>query len=227
MSRQLRLDLTREPERSRDSFIVSTCNADAVALLDRPDRWHGGALALVGPEGSGKTHLALDWARRNDAVVQDTTATGHEDAVRISGGRAVLWDDADHGGGGEETLFHLINMAARGGPLLITGRRPPREWPAALPDLRSRLNAMTVAELGEPDDAVMAGLLHKFFRERSIRPSDDVLPYLLSRIPRSAPAAYDAVRRLDEAADEGRRAVTRVLAGQVLEPADLFAEDDD
>lgn len=223
---QLRLDLTREPERSRRSFIVSACNADAVTLLDSPERWNGGALALVGPEGSGKSHLALDWAARNDAVVCDAANNGAA-PLRLDAAHALLWDDADSAVGGEETMFHLINMAARGGALLITGRTPPRGWPVSLPDLRSRLNAMTVAELREPDDVVMAGLLDKFFRERNIRPADDVLPYLLSRIPRSGPAAYETVRRLDEAADAGRRAVTRVLASQVLEPADLFTADDD
>lgn len=197
----------------------------AVSVLDRPDLWNGGALALVGPEGSGKTHLARDWAGRCGAIVFDSRKPLPPQLSRAAG-RPVLWDDADRGLA-DEALFHLINAtAAGGGRLLLTGRSPPHDWPASLPDLRSRLNALTVAELPEPDDAVMTGLLTKFFRERNIRPTDEVLPYLVRRIERSAIAARDLVERLDAVADEEGRAVTRPLARRVLEP-ELPLEDED
>src|SRR5690606_28096546 len=89
--------------------------------------------------------------------------------------------------------------------------------PAALPDLRSRLNALPVALLGEPDDAVLQALLARFFQERHIRPSDDLLPYLVRRIERSVAAAREIVARLDEAAGEQNRAISKALARQLLE----------
>lgn len=225
MSRQLRLDLAQAPDHARESFVVSDCNAAAVALLDAPERWHGGVLALVGPAGSGKTHLADAWAERQRAFAYDPAAPFAPQAARAEAG-PVLWEDADRTAGQEEALFHLINIAGRGGRLLLTGRTPPRDWPVALPDLRSRLNALTVAELGAPDQAVMGGVLTKLFRERNIRPTPEVLPYLLLRIERSVPAARELVRRLDEFADAEGRAVTRALAARVLEP-DLFDTDHD
>ena len=86
-----------------------------------------------------------------------------------------------------------------------------------LPDLRSRLNALPVAELPPPDDAILKGVLEKFFRERNIRPTDDLIPYLLRRIERSIPRARDVVDQLDEAAGAEHRAVSRALARQILE----------
>jgi chromosomal replication initiation ATPase DnaA len=83
--------------------------------------------------------------------------------------------------------------------------------------LRSRLNALAVAELGEPDDAVLAGVLEKLFRVRNIRPADDLLPYLVKRMERSVPRAREIVARLDEVADEERRAVSRALARRILD----------
>lgn len=226
MPRQLRLDLKREPDFRRDAFVMSEGASRAVSVLDRPDLWNGGALALVGPEGSGKTHLAHDWAARCGALVFEPRRALSPQLSRAAG-RPVLWDDADRGWS-DEALFHLINAtAAGGGRLLLTGRSPPRDWPAALPDLRSRLNALTVAELPEPDDAVMTGLLTKFFREKNIRPAEDVLPYLVRRIERSATAARDLVERLDAAADEEGRAVTRPLARRVLEPELPFDDTDE
>lgn len=111
-----------------------------------------------------------------------------------------------------------MNMAEHGGGgLLLTGRSPPSSWPAALPDLRSRLNALTVAQIAEPDDAILEKILRKFFRERNIKPAEDVFPYLLRRMERSAPKALEMVRRLDEAADAEGRSVSRSLARQILE----------
>ena len=210
----MRLDLRSAPDHRRDGFAASAETRAVLALLDAPERWPGGVLALVGPEGCGKTHLARDWAMRRGAAV---AGLGTSASLASPGGSAV-WDGADRAAD-EEELFHRINHAAAGGgPLLLTGRTPPVEWPVRLPDLRSRLNAVLVAALPEPDDAVLAAILLNLFREKHIRPTEDVIPYLLRRIPRSAVAARTAVERLDEAAAAQGREITRVLASQVMEP---------
>jgi chromosomal replication initiation ATPase DnaA len=212
--RQLRLQLHRAPDFAREAFIVSRTNADAVRALDAWPKWHGGVLALVGPAGSGKTHLAETWRSRVGAAVLEPDASLAD--LQGRRGRPILVEDAD--GSDPETLFHLINMAAEpGGGLLLTARSAPSSWPSPLPDLRSRLNALQVAELGPPDDEVLEGVLRKLFRERNIRPAEDVFPYLVRRMERSAPVALAIVEKLDEAADVEGRPVSRALARQVLE----------
>ena len=192
--------------------------------LDVWPAWHGGVLTLVGPAGSGKTHLAQVWRSETGAVELEPDAPASD--LRELSGRPIMIENADRTDG--ETLFHLINMAAqpRAG-LLLTARTTPLQWPASLPDLRSRLNALPVAELGPPDDELLEGVLQKFFRERLIRPSDDIFPYLVRRMERSVPVAMALVERLDEASDAEQRPVSRALARQILEEddesADLFA----
>jgi chromosomal replication initiation ATPase DnaA len=200
----------------REDFIVSTSNAEAVRAVDAWPHWHAGCLALVGPEGAGKSHLAYAWAQAADAVAL-TGAEATDVSISTLRGRPVLWEDADRTQA-DDLLFHLINMAGiEGGGLLLTARTPPQAWPTALPDLRSRLNALQTAELAAPDDRVLEGVLRKFFGERSILPGDDLIAYLLRRIERSVPRAYDIVRRLDEAHGVEHRPVTRALARQILE----------
>jgi chromosomal replication initiation ATPase DnaA len=216
LSRQFRLKLDRTETFRREDFVVSPANAEATKAVDSWPAWHGGALALIGPEGSGKSHLACTWAAAAGAAVIPPRGKVDLGALR---GRPVLYDDADRDKGRrDEILFHLFNMAALpGGGLLLTGRTPPSTWPTNLPDLRSRLNAAHVAQLQEPDDAVLESMLRKFFRERNIRPTEDVFPYLLRRIERSAPKALEIVQRLDEASDAEGRSVSRALARQILE----------
>lgn len=213
MARQLRLGLRRPVPYERETFVRGASNAQALAALETWPAWPGGALALVGPEGCGKTHLARVWAKGAGAVVLDPAALDLDAAA----GRPSLLEDVDRGIE-PEVLFHLINLAARdGASLLLTARTLPAAWPAALPDLRSRLNALQVAEIAAPDDEVLSGVLRVFFRERNIKPHDDVYPYLLRRMERSIAGAREIVRRLDETEDADIRPVSRVLARQILE----------
>lgn len=212
MARQLRLSLGHESPPSFDDFVRGPSNADAIAAVEAWPGWRDGCLALVGPKGAGKSHLARAWAQGADALILDPARPD----VVVAAGRPVLLEDADRVVP-TEGLFHLINLAARpGGGLLLTGRTLPASWPTALPDLRSRLNTLPVAEIGPPDDEVLEGVLRRFFRDRNIRPPEAVYPYLLARMSRSIPDAAEVVRRLDEAGDEGFRPVTRVLARQIL-----------
>ena len=216
VSAQLRLSLERAPDHRRDAFVVSQSNALAFATVQGWPDWRGGALALVGPPGSGKTHLAAIWVARVGAAEFPS-----DGAPRVGEG-PLLVDNAD-GRLPEETLFHLLNLAARpGGGLLLTSRVAPSLWPGRLPDLRSRLNALPVAQIEEPDDAVLGAMLERAFVAHSIRPSPELLAYLVRRIERSAQSAQSVVARLDEAAYATGRRVSRGLARLVLgeEPAE-------
>ncbi len=220
MSAQLRLGLARAPDHAREAFVVSASNILAVHTLDAWPDWRGGTLALVGPPGSGKTHLGAMWAARMRAFALPNEGLDLQDTSGL-----ILVEDAD-GRLDEETLFHLLNRASRpGGGLLLTSRLAPSQWGARLPDLRSRLAALPVAQLEEPDDRVLGAMLDKFFRERNIRPSEELLAYLVCRIERSAQSAADIVARLDEAAYDLKRGVSRSLARIVLgeEPAQADA----
>jgi chromosomal replication initiation ATPase DnaA len=224
LGRQLRLNLQKTTPYGPDEFVVAPANEAAVRALDAWPDGLGGVLALVGPEGSGKTHLMADWARRTGAALLNDVAAELADLSELEG-RPVAVDDADRVD--DETLFHLINLAqAQGGGLLLACRTRPASWKAALPDLRSRLDAIRVVELGPPDDVVLWGVLERFFRQSSIRPSQELLEYLVRRIERSVPRARDIVAKLDEAAGPEHRPVTRALAREILEKetdsGDLF-----
>jgi chromosomal replication initiation ATPase DnaA len=222
---QLRLDLARPAAYRTEAFVASSANAQAVSLvLDGWRGWPGGALALIGPEGSGKTHLAQMWVRKTGAAILSAPLGD----IAALAGRPVVVENVDLKAD-EEGLFHLLNQAAAGGAVLLTARSQPKAWPAALPDLRSRFNGLPIAELGPPDDAILAGVLEALFDERNIRPAEDLIPYLLLRMERSPAAARKVVALLDDAAAREKREINRTLAIQVLEidsvTDDLFGQE--
>ncbi len=207
------------PSVRREDFVVSPANREAVAAVEAWPAWPGGALALVGPPGSGKSHLAALWAERAVAQARPAATLDRLDGDAKDGAAPagpVLVEGADDAPAAE-ALFHLLNRAASGqASVLLTARTAPRLWRTAVPDLRSRLNALAVAELGEPDDAALEALLSVFFRQRRIRPSPELLGWLVRRIERSARGAETAAARLDEAALAAGRPVSRALAREVF-----------
>ena len=209
---QLRLPLHAAPRLADKPFVHGAGNADAWTRAFDAAAWPSGTLALVGPAGVGKSHLAAVWAARTGArAMQDDPDRGGADLPRLAEDVDRRLGDADY----EEALFHALNRAAQGlsGPLLLTGREPPAQWPCTLPDLRSRLNALPCATLEEPDDAGLRDLLTAFFRERC------VLDYLVRRIERSAAAAGGIVDALDAACRGGAR-LGRTLARELLDASD-------
>lgn len=214
MLEQLQLSLEHADNYAAADLVRAECNAEAFRALERWPSWPGGVLALVGAAGVGKTHMAMAWAERVGAEIPRPRAP--LDLLNLAG-RPVLLDDAEHTIG-DVTLFHLINMAAqRGGTLLLTGRTAPSEWATTLPDLRSRLRAITTVEIEAPDDDMMLGVLEKLFRDHHIRPAPDLYTYLLKRMERSIPAAHALVRRIDRVAGAHHRPVGRMVARQILE----------
>ncbi len=217
---QFRLPFEPAASWSRDAFLLSASNDEAVATLDRWVATSSGPLALIGPAGSGKTHLAQAWADEAGAAV---VIPGRPVPVEQLG--PLLIEDIDLGFE-DSSLFHLLNQAAVGRQVLITGRIRPLAWESGLPDLRSRLNALPVAEIAPPDDALLQTVLERLFMDRHIRPEEDLYPYLLARMERSVSAARRLVARMDDAAAARSRPINKALARDLLgESADLFDDE--
>jgi chromosomal replication initiation ATPase DnaA len=73
-----------------------------------------------------------------------------------------------------------------------------------------------VAEIGLPDDGLMAALLVKLFADRQIDVGVDVVRFLTARMERSFAAACAIVAAIDHRALAAGRAVTIPLVREIL-----------
>lgn len=227
-SGQLILGLAHNTALGREDFLISASNEAAFAAVTGAQS--GQRLALSGPAGAGKTHLASIWGERTAAVRVEATMLTEARIEQAREVPAVVVEDADRIAGLpagarrqiETLLFHLFNIAVedRSG-LLITGRTPPARWRIDTPDLLSRLSAMEHVAIEPPDDALLTSILSKLFSDRQITVRPDVLKYLVRRMERSFAAAEEVVDTLDRMALTEGRAITRPLAAR------LFAADPD
>ncbi|MEN2784886.1 chromosomal replication initiator DnaA [Sphingomonas qilianensis] len=185
-----------------DEFLVSDSNRRAVQLLEHWASWPVMTVVLTGPRKSGRSLLARIFAAK-------------------SGGTII--DDAERQP--EAMLFHAWNRAQEERhPLVIIADHAPPEWSAKLPDLRSRLAASPVAQIGAPDDALMQALFERLFLKRGLDARPDLIQWLLTRVERSHIALIRAVDVLDQEVLERRKRLSIALAKATLSEASLIVD---
>lgn len=217
--RQLALDLGYRPAFGREDFLVGPSNAEAAAWIDRWPDWPEPArgLAIVGPAGAGKSHLAAVWRAASGAALIDATALSPESVPEALGTAENALVERVDASMDAQALFHLFNMVVeRRGSLVILSRVPPTRLDIALPDLASRLATLPVATIGLPDEALLAGVLAKHFADRQVEVRDGVIAYLVNRMERSFDAAERLADRMDRAALEGDGKISMRVARQVM-----------
>jgi chromosomal replication initiation ATPase DnaA len=216
MPRQLALALPHAENFSREDFLAGESNEAALSLVERWPDWPDRALAIVGPEGAGKSHLAAIWADITGARRVSARVLGETNLPAALATGALVIEDAT-GDLDERALFHLINlMRQQDAFVLMTARTPPAMWRVELADLASRLRAIPAVQLRPPDDALLRAVMVKLFADRQVAVDEALIAYLSTRLERSFAAARTAVDDLDREALRQKRPVTRALAAELL-----------
>lgn len=198
---QLRLPLGL-PDACETEFLVGESNARAVHQLEHWATWPVMSALLTGPRKSGRSLLARVFAAK-------------------SGGR--IFDDADRAR--EADVFHAWNQAQQERrPLLIIAEAAPPAWDVKLPDLRSRLAASPLLEIGPPDDLLMPQLIEHAFERHLLHARPDLVAWLAKRIERSHVAILRVADALESEAGD-RLSIPAVRA--VLAANGLITETDE
>jgi chromosomal replication initiation ATPase DnaA len=220
-TRQLALDLPHQPSFAREDFLLAPGNAEALRVIGAWPNWPSPTLLLIGPSGSGKSHLGAIWAKAAGARILRGEELASAAIPDLAAAPALLIDDADKIGRAEAELFHLLNLIGESGAsALLTAARAPDLWGLATADLISRLRLAPVITLGEPDLELMRAALIKLFSDRQISVDPSVIAFLQLRLDRSLAAARDIVAALDHEALARGKAVSRAMAAEILRLVD-------
>lgn len=217
--RQLVFDLPLRAATGAGDFLVSGSNAAAVELVESWPQWREASAILVGPTAAGKTHLATVWQTRSAADFITANTLNDDTVARFQAddARALVVEDIDRGIGCERVLFHLLNHARETNRhMLLTSRLAPGDLDVALPDLRSRLRALAMITISQPDDALLSAVLVKLFADRQLLVEPLVISYLVRHMHRSMEDACAIVALIDELALTRQRKVTRAIAAEAI-----------
>lgn len=197
---QLPLDIP-PPEPAFDNFLAGS-NAEA---LERVRSLAHGTLPepivyLWGEPGCGRTHLLRAALRVNARlVVADDVETLEADA--------------------QQALFNAINAARDGqGAVLAAGNAPPSGL-ALRDDLRTRLAWGLVYRLNPLTEAEKGRHLREEAARRGLQMPDEVLRYLLTRLPRDLYSLKSILDTLDRHSLARQRGLTVPLVREALEAA--------
>jgi DnaA family protein len=195
---QIPLEISPPLEPDFDNFVVGP-NAEALARVRElaAGTAREPIVYLWGAARSGRTHLLLAAARENAAL--------------------VIADDVDRlDATAEQALFIAINEARDGGPgVLASGPKPPAQLELR-PDLRTRLAWGLVYELLPVADEDKARHLKNLAQARGLQLSDDIVRYLLTRLPRDLASLQLVLEVLDRHSLMRQRALTLPLAKEAL-----------
>ena len=196
---QLVLDIGPAAEPDFDNFVAGP-NGEALArvrsLADGSLR--EAVVYLWGEPASGRTHLLRAASRANPGLVVA------DDVEKLS-------EAAQQG------LFVAINAARDGAaPVLAAGGGPPAQL-ALREDLRTRLAWGLVYQLRPLSDAEKALHLRAEAARRGLRLPDEVVGYLLTRLPRDLPTLNAVLDALDRYALAAKRPLTLPLVREALE----------
>ncbi len=228
--RQLTLEFEHRPSLSGDDFLVAPANTEAIDWIDRWPDWPAQALAISGPAGCGKSHLAHVFMARSGArsvAIHDLDVARARTLVMEHPALVVEDAEAIAGSEHEESLFHILNVLRETGRhALITSRQPPARWSVKLADLRSRLNALPHVAISDPSDGLIAAVLVKQFADRQLRIDAAIIDYILPRLERSFRAVECVVDAIDKAALSEQRKITVPLVRHVLDAMDDQSTDE-
>jgi DnaA family protein len=196
---QLVLDIGPAAAPDFDNFVAGP-NGEALARVRglAEGSLREAIVYLWGERGCGRSHLLRAASRANPAL--------------------IVADDVEAlGDAGQQRLFVAINAARQGeAAVLAAGAHPPAQL-ALREDLRTRLAWGLVYQLKPLSDEEKALHLRAEAARRGLRLPDEVVGYLLTRLPRDLPSLKSVLDALDRYSLAAKRPVTLPLVREALE----------
>ena len=199
---QFTLDLVPPPQPTLENFVAGANGAALAALRALRAGTGPQYVHLWGPPGSGRSHLL--------AAVRTSAQARHEPAPFTPHERVYAVDDVHQlDAHGQARLFQLQNeVRQHPGTFLLTAADLPPTQLSLREDVRTRLGWGLVFGLHPIAEADQSAALLAYARARGARVDEDLIPYMLARLPRDMRTLVGVLDALDTFALARQRALT-------------------
>ena len=215
INKQMALPLNFKSIKNRENYLISSCNIEAVKLIENSSFWRNKkktnsipAAIIYGPKGSGKTHLSSILKNEIDSIY--LTSLSNNCLEQVTEGKNFILDNFIPGKRfPSELVMHFMNQVTyKEGSILLLSRLSPFEIDWNLDDLNSRIRSLVSSEIKRPDDILLYSFLVKYSNEKNLFISDKKLIYILERLDRSFESVIKVIDRLDTHSLENNEKIT-------------------
>ncbi|MCY4099582.1 MAG: DnaA/Hda family protein, partial [Rhodobacteraceae bacterium] len=214
------LEFDFKPSYSEADFIIAGSNSNLWDLLQDVENWPDNRFILVGPEYSGKTHLARIWEIKNKAHCFEAEGFSTEEYAKFPSTKSIVLENLERLCGNreqEEDLFQFCDTISKESrKFLITSSLDPKELEFIKPDLRSRLLGTRIGKINQPDAKLLSILYSKLFSDKQISYTPDLIQYLVKNSERSFSAAHRMVENLDKMSLINRKPVSKKMIRELI-----------
>jgi len=214
------LEFDFKPSYCEADFIIAGSNSNLWDLLQDVANWPDNRFILVGPEYSGKTHLARIWEIKNNAHCFEAEEFTVVEYAKLPSTKSIVLENLERLCGNreqEEDLFQFCDTVSKENrKFLITSSIDPKELEFIKPDLRSRLLGTRVGKINQPDAKLLSILYNKLFSDKQISYTPDLIQYLVKNSERSFSAAHRMVENLDKMSLINRKPVSKKMIRELI-----------
>ncbi|MBC8282201.1 MAG: ATP-binding protein [Nitrospinae bacterium] len=231
-SKQLLLNFPARPEFSFSNFVVSQGSGfafDAATNFCSEHHTLYQSLFIFGQKNLGKTHLLLSIGNQvaergaKALYIQGTdfsSKIGESTQAQFMDVDYFLLDDVEELTAStlaQEKLYQIYNtVIERGGKVAFTSCSSPEKIESAKSYLTSRFQWGMQAEIKPIDDDTTAKIIQKLAQDINLTLSENIIRFLLSRIPRDFISIQDAVSTLNQESYVQKKKVTLSLVKKAL-----------
>ncbi|MFK8039861.1 MAG: DnaA/Hda family protein [Rickettsiaceae bacterium] len=198
---QITLPMDVQSSYLKEDFIISASNRRMYDVIHKwPNVWgvnpYFKSLIIHGPPSSGKTYIAKLWQNISNAYAISIDNDLHLDCIDEHSSFIIEDIDKIHD---EHKLFHYFNFINESQKyLLMTTSRSEIKF--RLNDISSRINSVMKLNIDRPDDELIKILIFKYFSVNSIKISDNVIEFLIKRLPRQLDEIYRYIQHINDTA---------------------------
>ncbi len=198
-------------------FFVSSNNFSAYKLIESWPNWPGKWVNIIGPTGSGKTHLSkilekkikrlkvIDETNVNEKIISELR---HFDCLIIDNFKNKIED---------KLLYSILNQSKQlENFIVINSKLQLNKFEIKLKDLKSRFNSFIFIGIDLPTDDLLQVIISKSFSDKQINLNPKVSEYIVKNVDRSYEKMFKFLSDLDELSLSSGKSININLIKKVL-----------
>ena len=198
-------------------FFVSSNNFSAYKLIESWPNWPGKWVNIIGPTGSGKTHLSkilekkikklkvIDETNVNEKIISELR---HFDCLIIDNFKNKIED---------KLLYSILNQSKQlENFIVINSKLQLNKFGIKLKDLKSRFNSFIFIGIDLPTDDLLQVIISKSFSDKQINLNPKVSEYIVKNVDRSYEKMFKFLSDLDELSLSSGKSININLIKKVL-----------